>query len=392
MIRALRGLPRTVWLLGAISLCNDAASDMIYPLVPLYLASVLMAGPRALGLIEGVAEALGSLLKLAAGMLADRTRTLRPWVLGGYALAGFARPLIGLAGSWAGVFACRVADRLGKGLRSAPRDALLGLSAPPDRRGLAFGLHRAMDNLGAVIGPLAAAGLLAAGVPIGRVFLLAVVPALAVLALVAGLREPERPTSPAVAAPGRAPAGALPPRLRRYLVALAVFTLGNASNMFLLLRARELGVPAVRLMLMWATFSAVAALASTPLSALSDRFGRMRVLGAAWSAYAAAYLAMGLLPASGGALWLVFAGYGLVTAALEGTEKALVADLAVDGRSGSAFGWYHLVTGLCLLPASMLFGTLWQDVAPWLAFAVGAGCAAIAAVLLFAWVRRAAPA
>ncbi|HKE48527.1 MAG TPA: MFS transporter [Rhodanobacteraceae bacterium] len=378
-------LPRTVWLLAAISLVNDAASDMIYPLVPLYLASVLMAGPKALGVIEGVAEAVSSVIKLFAGVLADRTGRTRAWVIGGYALAGFARPLIGVATSWLGVLACRFADRVGKGLRTAPRDALINLSIEPGQRGLAFGFHRAMDNLGAVVGPLAAAALLAAGVGLRNVFLLSVIPAIVVLALAFALPEPETPNAARQAF--RWTFAGLPPAFRRYLCVLALFTLGNSSNMFLLLRANELGAGTTRVTLMWALFSAVAAFLSTPLSSLSDRFGRARVLACAWLAYGIAYLAIGLLPSADWALWATFAGYGAVTAALEGTEKALVADLVPRERGGTAFGWYNLVSGLFLLPASMLFGWIWSALSPFAAFAFGAGCALAAAALLHAWVR-----
>ncbi|MEO8802722.1 MAG: MFS transporter [Rudaea sp.] len=385
ILRAIRALPRTVWLLGAISLCNDAASDMIYPLVPLYLTAVLMAGPKTLGLIEGVAEALSSLLKLAAGVMADRSRKVRVWVIGGYAFSGFARPLIGLTSSWLGVFACRLADRLGKGLRSAPRDALLAQSVDASQRGLAFGLHRAMDNLGAVVGPLAAAALLAFGVELRHVFLWAIVPAILVLVLTVSLREPEQAVAIAHA-PRSWTLRGQPPALRRYLLALGLFTLGNSSNMFLLLRAESLGAGAERVVLMWALFSAVAALLSTPLSALSDRLGRVRVLSVAWGAYALAYLAIGLLPAADWALWLAFAAYGVVTAALEGTEKALVADLVDSGNHGTAYGWYNLVSGIMLLPASLVFGWLWAATTPLVAFAFGAGCAASATLLLRLWV------
>ena len=190
MRRALASLPKTVWLLGAISLVNDAASDMIYPLVPLYVASVLMAGPKALGLIEGVAEAASSLLKLFSGALADRMRRIKPFVVVGYGLAGIARPLIGIATSWFGVLVFRFVDRVGKGLRSAPRDAMLAASVAPAQRGLAYGLHRGMDNAGAVIGPLIAAALLAAGFSLRQVFLLAFVPAVLVLFMALRLREP----------------------------------------------------------------------------------------------------------------------------------------------------------------------------------------------------------
>jgi MFS family permease len=388
VIRGVRALPRTVWLVGAISLCNDAASDMIYPLVPLYLASVLMAGPKALGLIEGIAESVSSLLKLFAGVLADRSGKVRAWVIAGYAIAGFARPLIGLATSWVGVFACRFADRVGKGLRSAPRDALISLSVEPSQRGLAFGFHRAMDNFGAVVGPLAAAALLAAGMPLRQVFLFAVVPALVVIALSLLLPEPEHPAA-RQREPFRWTLAGMPRPFRRYLCVLALFTLGNSSNMFLLLRANELGAGATRVTLMWALFSLVAALLSTPLSALSDRWGRARTLGVAWTAYAAAYLLIGLLPAADWALWVAFAGYGVVTAALEGTEKALVADLVPRERIGTAFGWYNLVAGVLLLPASLIFGWLWSTFAPQAAFAFGSACALLAAAALAMWVGRA---
>jgi MFS family permease len=385
MTQSVLALPRTVWLLAAISLINDSASDMIYPLVPLYLASVLMAGPKALGVIEGIAEAVSSVVKLFAGVLADRAGKTRVWVIAGYALAGFARPLIGLTTSWVGVLACRLADRIGKGLRTAPRDALINLSVAPNQRGLAFGFHRAMDNLGAVVGPLAAAVLLASGIGLRNVFLLAAIPAVLVLALAFAVPEPTAPAEPIRAKFSWTFAG-LPPAFRRYLIVLAIFTIGNSSNMFLLLRANSLGASATRVTLMWALFSAVAAFLSTPLSALSDRFGRSRVLAMAWLAYAAAYLVIGVLPTADWALWLAFAGYGAVTAALEGTEKALVADLVPRERSGTAFGWYNLVAGLFLLPASMLFGWIWSAVTPFAAFAFGSACALIAAILLRIWV------
>lgn len=390
MIRGVLALPRTIWLLGAISLVNDAASDMIYPLVPLYLASVLMAGPKALGIIEGVAEAVSSVIKLFVGVIADRTGRTRIWVIWGYGIAGFARPLIGLTTSWLGVLACRFADRIGKGLRSAPRDAVISLSVRPDQRGLAFGFHRGMDNLGAVVGPLMAAALLAAGVGLRNVFLLAAVPAVVVLVLAFAVREPQAPPQHA-SQPFRWTFAGLPRPFRRYLWALAVFTLGNSSNMFLLLRANELGASATRTTLMWAMFSGIAAVLSTPLSALSDRFGRARMLCLGWLAYAGAYLAIGLLPRADWALWVAFAGYGVITAALEGTEKALVADLVPRERSGTAFGWYNLVSGILLLPASLIFGWLWSAFSPLTAFAFGSGCALLAALLLRGWVAAGEP-
>ena len=338
MRRALSGLPKTVWLLGAISLLNDAASDMIYPLVPLYVASVLMAGPKALGWIEGVAEAASSLLKLFSGALADRMRRIKPFVVVGYGLAGIARPLIGIATSWFGVLVFRFVDRVGKGLRSAPRDAMLAASVAPEQRGLAYGLHRGMDNAGAVIGPLAAAALLGAGLSLRQVFLLAIVPAVFVLIMALRLREPEHAQVKS-SGPIDWRFSALPAPYRRYLFALGLFTLGNASNMFLLLRAQDLGLGASRITLLWAAFSAVAALASTPLSALSDRIGRKRLILAGWAGYAALYVLLGVVPIDRAWLWGLFPAYGLVTAMIEGAERALVADLIPAASAGTAFGW-----------------------------------------------------
>ncbi len=387
----LRALPRTVLLLGLISLFNDTAGELVYPLLPLYLVTVLMAGPRALGLIEGVAEAVSSLVKLVAGVLADRMRRMRVWVIGGYSVAGLARPLLALTTAWPGVLLLRFADRIGKGLRSAPRDALISTSVAPDRRGLAFGFHRAMDNLGAVIGPLAAAGLLALGMPIRHIFWVAIIPAALVVALALAVPEPaQAPQLKAMRFDWRL--RDQHPALRRYLVVLGLFTLGNSSNMFLLLRAHQLGVSDVQIPLLWALMSGVAALLSTHLSSLSDRLGRARVIGVGWAVYAGFYLLFGLLPARPVLLWPMFGFYGLFLAATEGAEKALVGDLAHAGQDGTAFGWYNLVVGLLLLPASVLFGWLWQHLSPLTAFGFSAGCALSAALLMVVWVRPGSPA
>ena len=389
MFRAMLSLPRTVWLIGLISLLNDSASEMIYPLVPLYLASVLMAGPRALGLIEGIAEATASLLKLFSGVIVDRTQRAKPWVVGGYALAGFARPLIAFTTSWFGVAVLRFADRVGKGLRSAPRDALLAASVAPGVRGLAFGLHRAMDNAGAVVGPLLAALLLGLGWTLREVILFAFVPAVACLILALLLREPPpdsaRPPPPAFSWR----LAGLPPAFKRYLVVLGLFTLGNSSNMFLLLRARGLGLPEAQVPLAWAAVSLVAMLFSTPLAALSDRVGRVRLIVAGWLAYGVFYLGLGLLPPGTPlALFGLFAFYGIFMAATEGVEKALVADLAPPALRGTAFGWFNLIAGLLLLPASLLFGALYQGAGALAAFGFSAACALAAALLLPTWALR----
>lgn len=380
MPNALLRLPRTVWLLGLVSLLNDSASELLYPLIPLYLASVLMAGPKALGIIEGIAEMTASLLKLFSGVLTDRTRSAKPWVVGGYGLAALARPLFAFASSWPLVLALRFADRVGKGLRSSPRDALLARSIEPGQRGLAFGLHRAMDNAGAVIGPLLAAGLLAAGVGVRDIFLWAALPGTLAVALALAVREEATPAAATRPAFDWRLTG-FTPAFRRYLLALALFTLGNASNMFLLLRAREAGLPDAQVPLLWALVSAVAMLLSTPLSALSDRVGRQRLIVGGWAVYGLFYLALGHVR-SPWALWPLFAVYGIFLAATEGAEKALIAELAPQAQLGTAFGWFHLVSGVMLLPASALFGWLWSHAGSTTAFMVSASTSFIAAGLL----------
>lgn len=385
-LRALAAsMPRTVWLLGLISLLNDTASEMVYPLLPLFIVSVLGAGPRALGLIEGLAEAMASLLKLVSGAFYDRTRRAKPWVVWGYGIAGLTRPLIAFVALWPALLVLRALDRIGKGLRSSPRDALLSASAGPHRRGLAFGFHRAMDNLGGVIGPLIATALLAAGLDLRTVFLLSVVPAIGVLIMCLWIREPEE-TIAVARMPMRWQWRALPVAYRRYLIVLALFTVGNASNLFILLRARELGLSDAEVPLAWATIGLTAAILLTPLSALSDRIGRKRLLVTGWIIHAGIYLVLGMSGMPWLAIWVVLIGHGLFIAATEGAEKAFVADLARQGYAGSAFGWYYLILGALLLPGSALFGWLWETVAPMAAFGLGAGCALAAALLLWLWV------
>lgn len=380
-------LPRTVWLIGLISLVNDSASDMLYPLIPIYLASVLMAGPRALGIIEGIAEATASLLKLFSGVIVDRTRRTKPWIVFGYGLAGLCRPLIAFVSSWPGLLVIRFADRVGKGLRASPRDALLAASIEPERRGLAFGLHRAMDNAGAVVGPLIAWLLLAAQVPLKDVFLWSVIPAIVCLVLAFSIRE-----QPIIethqASKFNWHLDDMPSVFKRYLAVVALFTLGNSSNMFLLLRANELGVPQTQIPLLWMAVSVVAMLFTTHLSAWSDRIGRLRLLVAGYLAYALFYIGLGMLTYDGMLLFILFAFYGLFMAATEGVEKALVADLAPAERRGAAFGWFNMTAGIFLLPASVVFGSLYQTVSPLAAFAFSGGCALLAALLLWFWVRR----
>lgn len=388
MFKSIFALPRTVWLLGLVSFFNDSASELVYPLVPIYLASVLMAGPKALGIIEGIAEASGSLLKLFAGVLADKMHSTKSWVVGGYSVAAIGRPLLALAQSWPVVLVLRFTDRAGKGLRTAPRDAMLALAVDKTQRGLAFGLHRTLDNAGAVVGPLAAAGLLAVHMPIREILLWTLVPGAITVALALAVREPPREPPRKSAAFSWTLRG-FPAPFKRYLLVLALFTLGNSSNMFLLLRARDMGIAEYQVPLMWALVALTASVFSTPLSALSDRIGRTRLIVTGWGVYAVFYVILGLNGSMVWLLWPLFAFYGLFMAATEGAEKALVADLA-PGKDllGTAYGWFNLTAGLMLLPASLLFGWLWQRFNPETAFGFGAGCALLAALLLRFWVMR----
>lgn len=386
MLKALLELPRTVWLLGLVSFFNDSASELIYPLVPLYLTSVLMAGPRALGIIEGIAEATASLLKLFSGVLADRLRSTKRWVVGGYTLSTLARPLFVFATSWQMVLALRFADRVGKGLRSSPRDTLLALTVDSARRGLAFGLHRTLDNTGAVVGPLLAAGLLAMHMPLRDAFLWASLGGVFAVAFALAVKEPVR-EAPASTFHFSWTMRNLPAPFKRYLAVLALFTLGNSSNMFLLLRAKEMGLADYQVPLLWALMSFTAALFAIPFSSLSDRFGRTRLIVSGWLIYSLFYLLLGINghPAL---LWPLFAIYGLFMAATEGAEKALVADLVGRDVLGTAYGWFNLIAGLMLLPASIIFGWLWQSINPLTAFAFSAACAFTAVLLLQFWALR----
>lgn len=385
-LSSLSALPRSVWLVGLISLFNDSASEMLYPLLPLYLSSVLMAGPKTLGIIEGAAEAVASLLKLVSGVIVDRTRTTKPWIVIGYFLAGASRPLVAFVTSWTGVLFIRITDRIGKGLRTSPRDVLLANAAGTEHRGIAFGVHRAMDNAGAVIGPLLAALLLSLQIPLRDIFFWAIVPALITLVLSLAIREPE-----VLSLPTKVPFDwkmrSLSPQFKRYLLVIGLFSLGNSSNMFLLLRAQELGVPQTQIPLMWAAVSAVAALLLTPLSGLSDRWGRKRFIVTGWVLYAIVYLILGSIETGLAGLYLVFATYGIFIAMTEGVEKAMVADLAAQSHVGTAFGWFNLVSGLMLFPASLIFGELYEHLGAAVAFNFSAACSLVAAALMVYWIR-----
>lgn len=380
----LRALGGNVITLGVVSLLTDVASEMIYPLLPLFLTSVLMAGPATLGAIEGVAESTAALVKLGAGLRSDRVRRRKPLITFGYLLAALARPLVALATSSGFVMAIRFTDRVGKGLRGAPRDALIADSVEPGLRGRAFGLQRSLDHAGALIGPLVAAALLAGGrCDLRTVFALAAVPGLAGVALIIWrVRETDAPRRAAATAAAKQPRIVPTGPLRRYLLILALFTLGNSSDAFLLLRAGDLGVPAAQLPLLWAFFHLVKSAGALPLGALSDRIDRRRLIIAGWVVYALVYLGFAGASATWHA-WALFAAYGLYYGLTEGTEKALLADLAPASARGGAFGWQAFALGVGALPASLIFGALWQGFGPAAAFGLGTALAGAASLLLW---------
>jgi len=409
-------LGRNVIALAAVSFFTDVSSEMIYPLLPVFLTVTLGASASVLGAIEGAAETTASLLKLASGWWSDRVRRRKPLVVFGYTLAAVVRPLVAVAQSASQVLAIRLTDRIGKGIRNAPRDALIAESVDPSIRGRAFGFHRAADHAGGVVGPLIAFALLQWwGVEMRTVFWLALIPGVfAVITVVAFVREiqskdakvpPSRSAAenvPGVASTFATPAennlGATPAennpssasRMPRsfwaYLGVLLLFTLGNSSDAFLLLRANQLGVPLALAPILWAVLHVVKTTTSTHGGALSDRIGRVPTLIAGWAIYALVYFGFALASAQWHA-WALFAGYGLFFALTEGTERALVADYVPAARRGTAFGWFNLTVGLGMLPASILFGAVWDRAGARAAFIMGAAFAG-AAVLGIALLPR----
>jgi MFS family permease len=375
-----------LWL-GVVSLLNDAASEMIYPLLPYFLVGTLGAGPAVLGVIEGVAESAASFLKLGSGWLSDRVRRRKPLLAWGYGLATVARPVIALATAPWQVLGLRFLDRIGKGIRAAPRDALLAESVVPERRGMAFGFHRAADHAGAVIGPLLATAVLLAFPGHYRlVFLLALVPGLvSLLAIAFRVRE----TAGRGSGPAEPGGVVFEPRLRGFLLVLGLFTLGNATDAFLLLRAQSLGVPLAAIPLLWGVHHVSKVFWNVAGGALADRIGARRAIAAGWLCYALTYLGFALA-GEAWQVWLLFLFYGLYYGLTEAPEKVLVARLAPANRRGGAFGAYHFAIGVAALPASVIFGAVWGAYGARAAFLLGGGLALAAALLLPVVVRESA--
>ncbi|MDQ6887617.1 MAG: MFS transporter [Gemmatimonadota bacterium] len=387
--RYLGGLSRNVIALGAVSFFTDMSSEIIYPLLPLFLTTVLGAGAGTVGAIEGAAESTSALLKLASGWWSDRVARRKPLVLGGYALASLMRPLIAIAQSATQVLLIRVSDRVGKGIRGSPRDALIAESVDASVRGRAFGFHRAADHAGAVVGPLIAFAILrsrhiaslapdARAVLLRHLFWLAAIPGvLSVLVIVFFVRDvPGDARSRSRVAVTR---GGFGSRFWAVLAVMLLFTLGNSSDAFLLLRAAQLGVATALVPVLWAMLHVVKSASSTPGGILSDRHGRRPLIIAGWLVYAFVYVCFGVATREWQA-WALFAVYGVYFGLTEGVQTALVADMVPVSRRGAAFGWYYLAIGLGSLPASLLFGLIWDHAGPAIAFFVGAAIALLAAV------------
>ena len=369
--KGLFSLPRNVWVVTLTSFLTDISSEMIMNLVPLFLANVLNTGTAVIGLIDGIAETTASLMKIYSGALSDKLGQRKWLTVIGYALSTVAKPFLIFANTWPWVMAVRFADRMGKGIRTAPRDALVAGSIDEKQRGLAFGLHRAGDTAGAFFGLMIAALVIwwtqAGSVQLQErtfhiLILISIIPAvLAVIVLAWGAREIS------VASKSKLPAFSLvgmDKRFKQYLLVLVLFTLGNSSDSFIILRSQERGLNLLQIMGMLMTFNLVYALLAGPLGALSDKIGRRTLIISGWIAYALVYLGFALSQ-TGWQIWALFGLYGVYYAATDGVAKAFIADLVPNEHRGMAYGLYNATIGLMALPASVIAGLLWQGAFGW---------------------------
>jgi MFS family permease len=386
-----RRLPRNVIALGVVSLLNDLAGDIVSPLLPVFITSTLGLSAVSLGLVEGAADSASALLKLYSGRLSDRIGYRKLLVMIGYGVAAIARPCLALAVNLEQVLGLRVLDRVGKGVRTSPRDAMLAMAAPAGGLGRSFGFHRAMDNLGAVGGPLIAFAFLKLGSGNYRLlFALTAIPgALTIAALLGAVRDdkpaPSRKDDPAPH--WLADLRVLPRQLWVLLAAIFVFTLGNSSDAFLLLRAEQMGIAAAYLPLLWMALNLSRALSSYPAGVWSDRVGRRRVIISGWLIYAAVYAGFALL-GSGTAAAALFVVYGLYYGLCEGVERAAIVEMCPPGRVGAVLGMYHFGIGVGALPASLILGALWESFGPRVAFGFGAALALVAVVIAYPVLSR----
>ena len=393
------GLSPNVFFLGIVSLLTDVSSEMIFTLVPLFLRHVLRAPFTAIGLIGGLSESADAIFRIFSGWLSDKLGKRKPLAVLGYSISTIAKPFMYLASSWGVVLGIRFSDRVGKGIRTSPRDALVADSVSAGERGRGFGLHRAMDTSGAVLGLAIAAIIIylvqGGGAELGLetyqwLVLVGVVPAvLAVLVLLIFVREPGRKPSPTDIGSqvGFKRVGGFDARFKVFLAILAIFTLGNSSDFFVILRAWDLDVSLIYVVVMLILFNVTYAVTSLPAGMLSDRLGRRRVITLGWFIYALVYLGFALA-SEVWQVWLLFAGYGIYYGIVEGVARAFVADLVVEEKRGTAYGLYHGVIGLTLLPASLIAGWLWQTYSPAAPFFFGAGLAFLAMLGIMVLIRE----
>lgn len=384
-MKLFRDIPRNVKALGFVSLLNDAASEMIYPLLPIFLVSVLGAGPSALGVIEGIAETTASLLKLFSGWISDKLKKRKFLVLIGYSLAAFGRPLISITIAWWQVAVIRFIDRLGKGVRTSPRDALISLSTPEDIRGKSFGFHRAMDHTGAIIGPVVAMVLLKYGMSLKNIFLWALLPGIITVIIVIFFVREKRVISESKKVDFKL--SVLSKNFKTYLFIIILFTLGNSSDAFLILKARDIGIRVALIPLLWIVLHFVKMTTSVPGGIWSDKIGRRKVIVAGWMVYALIYLGFGF-SSNIWQIWGLFGLYGIYFGLTEGVGKAFVSDLVTREFQGTAFGFYHLAVGIAAFPSSVIFGFIWQRFGSLTAFTYGAALAGFASILLLSFVRE----
>ncbi len=401
MLKTLRKVPRNIWALSLTSFLRDIASEMLVHLLPLFLANVLGIRTALIGLIEGVAETTASLMKIYSGWLSDKLRQRKGLTVAGYGLAALATPLLLIARTWPVVLLYRFIDRMGKGIRTAPRDALIADSIAPEHRGVAFGLHRAADTGGAFVGLLLAM-MLVWRMQLGNwqlsaetfhaIVWWALMPAtLAALVVALGVKEVIKTPASATAPPKFSLQG-LGQRYQRFLLVMVLFTLGNSTDAFLVLRAQSAGASVVMVLGMIAGFNLVYALLATPAGALSDKIDRRKVVITGWLLYALIYLGFSMAGQSWH-FWLLYALYGIYYALTAGVAKAMVADFAPAERRGTAYGVFNAAVGLTVLPASVIAGVLWQGLGRWgglgpaAPFLFGSSLALLAAVLLWKWVK-----
>ena len=398
--RKIWGLNPNVFFLGIVSFLTDVSSEMIFTLVPLFLSNVLGATTTIIGLVGGVSESTDALLRIFSGWFSDRIGKRKSLAVAGYSISTVAKPFMYLASTWGAVLGVRFGDRVGKGVRTSSRDALIADSVSPKERGKSFGLHRAMDTAGAVVG-LAIAAIVVylfqgGGLELNletyrRLVLIGIVPAvLAVVVLLRFVKERERRPAPSSPRPGfnliKLAAG-FDTRFKLFLVVMALFTLGNSSDFFVILRAQNMGSSVFHVVLMLVLFNATYAAVALPFGRLSDRLGRRRVIAIGWGVYALTYLGFALTSELW-QVWLLFAGYGIYYGIVEGVARAFVADLVPEEKRGTAYGLYHGVVGLTLLPASLIAGWLWQAYSPSAPFFFGAGLAALATIGMMVFIKE----